>query len=370
MEREILIAGAGLSGLTAAINLKKGGRAVRVLERNEASGEHRLPDWDCVENWTSLEDLPFFLQSIGIESARFRFAGSTSFSVIDPYRKRYDVHTERPLFYMVKRGPVDGGLDHGLQRHAEEMGIPIEYGVSCPPRKANIWAGGTFGQGSFMLSTGIIFKTDHADCVCVLVDAGIAPRAYAYLVVVDGEGTLAVVLTRARKEANRLLERAIQAFKSSTDLNILEPRKSGGTGGDMAAFWNGRSDVVIGEAGGFQDYLWGFGIRHALTSGYLAAQAILNEQDWQSLADEQLRPLVRASLVNRWLYDRVPNRGYALLIRRFATSPDLNALIGRWYHPRKLHRLMWPVASQHFKRRSTAPSEHDYSNRTQRVASS
>ena len=51
----------------------------------------------------------------------------------------------------------------------------------------------------------------------------------------------------------------------------------------MAAFRHGRNDFVIGEAGGYQDFLWGFGIRHAFTTGYLAAQAILNGQDWQAV---------------------------------------------------------------------------------------
>ena len=60
---------------------------------------------------------------------------------------------------------------------------------------------------------------------------------------------------------------------------------------------------------------------------------------------------MRASLVNRWLYDRMPNRGYATLIRRFAGDPDLNALVGRWYHPRRIHRLLWPLAARHFAAR-------------------
>jgi hypothetical protein len=336
-----------------------------VIERNRASGIQRYADWDAIENWTTLEDLPLYLERIGIQSGRFKYAGSTSFSVIDPYGKRYDVGTERPLFYMIKRGGTEGGLERGLQAQAEDMGIPIEYGVSCPPGKADIWAGGTSGQGSFIVSTGITFETGHPDWVCGLVDSRIAPRAYAYLVVVQGEGTLAVVLTEARKEANRLLERAIEVFKANTELDIIEPRKSGGTGGDMAAFWNGRNDFVIGEAGGFQDFLWGFGIRHALTSGYLAARCVLDGQDWQSVADAEMRPLVRASLVNRWLYDMMPNRGYALLIRRFAASPELNDLMGRWYHPRRIHRLLWPMASRHFQRRTLAPIKHErYSNRT------
>ncbi len=365
MSDEIIIAGAGVAGLTAAINLKQAGQAVRVIERNRASGAQRFPDWDAVENWTSVEDLPAFLQRIGVEGHRFRHVGHRQFSVIDPFGQRYDVRTPRPFFYLIKRGATEGGLERGLQMQAEALDIPIEYDTPCPPRHADIWAGGTFGQGSRFVSVGITFHTDHPDWVCGIVDTRIAPRAYAYLVIVEGEGTLAVVLTEARHEANQLLTRAIAAFQQHTELEIRDPHKSGGSGGDLAAYLQGGTEFVIGEAAGFQDFLWGFGIRHALTSGYLAAQSILHGQEWQPLAETRIRPLVRASLVNRWLYDRLPNRGYAMLIRRFARHPDLNALVGRWYHPRLIHRLLWPLLARHFRHRAATLADHQrYTART------
>jgi hypothetical protein len=369
-QREIIIAGAGVSGLTAAINLKRAGRAVRVIERNSGSGVQRFPDWDAVENWTSLEDLPLFLERIGVEGKRFRQVPFSNFSVIDPYGKRYEVQTKLPFFYMIKRGAVKGGLERGLQEQAEEMDIPIEFGAQCPPGTADIWAGGSFGQGALFVSTGFTFRTSHSDWVCGLVDLNVAPRAYAYAVAIEGEGTLAVLVTEAgaRRNANRLLERAVEAFQKHTDLDICDRRKSGGSGGDVGAYWHGYEDFAIGEAGGYQDFLWGFGIRHALTSGYLAAQAILNGQDWQEVVERELRPLVRASLVNRWLFDRMPNRGYAMLVKRFATDPDLNALVGRWYRPRRLHRLLWPIVEREFRRQAAAVAGHErYRNRTREL---
>jgi FAD binding domain len=365
MSQEIVIAGAGVAGLTAAINLQRAGRAVRIIERSRASGAQRFSDWDAIENWTALEDLPAFLPRIGVDGARFRHVGHCDFSVIDPRGQRHDVHTARPFFYLVKRGATEGGLEQGLQAQAQAMGIPIEYGAACPPGRADIWAAGTFGQGSRFVSTGFTFSTNHPDWVCGLVDRRIAPRAYAYLVVVEGEGTLAVLLTEGWQRANQLLAQASAIFQRHTELDIREARKSGGSGGDLAAFWNGRQDFVIGEAAGFQDFLWGFGIRHALNSGYLAAQTILNGDDWQSVAEAQIRPLVRASLVNRWLYDRLPNWFYAWLIRRFAAAPDLNAAVSRWYHPRAVHRLLWPIAERHFRRQAaTAMGHARYRNRT------
>lgn len=363
-DQEIVIAGAGVAGLTAAINLHRAGRRVRVLDKDTASGARRAPDWDAVENWTSVEDFPAFLARIGVEGERFQSVGHRCFSVIDPYGLRHDIETPRPFFHLVKRGAHVGGLERGLQEQAEAMGIPIAYGCPCPRGEADIWAGGTSGQGTRIVSVGLTFHTDHPDWVCGIVDRTIAPRAYAYLVVIGGEGTLAVVLTEARREANQYLDRAVEVFHRHTDLHIRDPRRSGGSGGDLTAFWHSNTDFVIGEAAGFQDFLWGFGIRHALLSGYLAAHALIEGADWHATAAAQIHPLVRASIVNRWLYDRLPNRGYAALIRRFARDPDLNALVGRWYHPRRIHRVLWPVAARHYRRCTVNPPLARYQGRT------
>ncbi len=355
----IVIAGAGVAGLTAAIVLRTAGRAVRVIDRAPASGSQRAPDWDAVENWTSVEDFPLFLQQIGVDRQGFRHVGHYAFTVIDPYGRRFDLKTPRPFYYLVKRGATTGGLERGLQSQAESLAIPITYNASCQPGAADIRATGSYGRGSTFVSTGFTFTTDHPDWVCGIVDTEIAPRAYAYLVVIEGEGTLAVVLTQGHRDANRLLERAVRVFQSHTELEMRDRHKSGGSGGDLAAFWQGHQGFVIGEAAGFQDFLWGFGIRHALASGYLAAQAILSGQSWQTLVQREIQPLVRVSLVNRWLYDRMPNRMYAALIHHFAQATDLNALMGRWYHPRLIHRLLWPVAARHFRRQSQALLEHE-----------
>ena len=70
----------------------------------------------------------------------------------------------------------------------------------------------------------------------------------------------------------------------------------------------------MGEAAGFQDYLWGFGIRNALCSGYLAAQAIAQGSDYHQTIRAQIRPLVYNSLFNRAVYNRVGDRSYRFLI--------------------------------------------------------
>jgi len=90
----------------------------------------------------------------------------------------------------------------------------------------------------------------------------------------------------------------------------------------------------------------GFGIRHALTSGYLAGRALIEGKTWSTIADTTIRPQVRASLVNRWVYERLPSWGQAGVVRYFANQADLNAVVKRWYHPRLIHRILWPLVAR------------------------
>ncbi len=63
--------------------------------------------------------------------------------------------------------------------------------------------------------------------------------------------------------------------------------------------------LLIGERGGFQDYLFGFGMRYAFLSGHLAAQSIIQGTDYESLIKKELLNMMKSSLVNRYLYEKL-----------------------------------------------------------------
>jgi flavin-dependent dehydrogenase len=91
----------------------------------------------------------------------------------------------------------------------------------------------------------------------------------------------------------------------------------------------------VGEAAGFQDALWGFGIRMAIVSGHLAARALVSgrPREFDRLWRERLGGLISASFANRSLYRRAGDFGYALLIRRIART-DAREFLHRLYAPR------------------------------------
>jgi len=62
--------------------------------------------------------------------------------------------------------------------------------------------------------------------------------------------------------------------------------------------------VTVGEAAGFQDSLWGFGLRYALTTGHMAARAFLagSPQSYDRMWRRRFSSQMRTAAVNRFLF--------------------------------------------------------------------
>lgn len=334
----VRVVGAGVSGLTAAIQLARHGASVEVFERRTDSGWARELRCDAVENWSSAPDLRATLESWSIDPAPFHPAPVLEVCTFDGECHR--VTGDRPLLYAVKRGSGEGCLEWALKRRALDLGVTIRYGQSHPSDGADVWAVGARGRG-FFLDVGITFRTAQPDRTAVLFDRRIAPRACAYLVILGGVGTLAVLLTREMGAARALLDKAIEAFRRIGPLDIQEPRIRSGFGGALGELKAGRTaPLVVGEAAGFLDYLWGFGVRHAMHSGALAARALLEGSGYHDLVAREIAPLVQSSLVNRRLFDLAGNRTYRALVRYFCARRQPHVLLQRSYRSRALRRRL------------------------------
>jgi flavin-dependent dehydrogenase len=182
------------------------------------------------------------------------------------------------------------------------------------------------------------------------VDTFLAPKAYAYLVIVDGFATLSTVLTRGFNQARTYLDRCLQAVHRYKSFDMSDIKMSSGFGGLVRAVWKPvTSPLVVGEAGGFQDFLWGFGIRHALHTGHLAARALDEGSDYQKLVNKEIRPFVRASLLNRAFYDLAGNRTYRILIRYFVSRPNLRKQLRGFYRGPILERIFRPFVERRYR---------------------
>jgi flavin-dependent dehydrogenase len=348
MKEPVRIVGGGVSGLTTAIVLARCGVNVEVFERGLAAPATRPVRWDAVENWTTHEDLTDFLKRWTIDIAAFRTPGSIDVLAFDG--ECHPLRGTRPLLYAVKRGNAPDSLDACLRGQALDLGVRVRHGETLPRERADVWAVGTQRRG-FFLDAGITFRTTQPDRVAILVDQRLTPRACAYLIVADGMATLAVLLTRQFNCARRLLAETVDAFQRLRPFDMHDVRLQSGFGGAVHALGVPAAPPrVVGEAAGFLDYLWGFGIRYAIFSGVLAARSLLEGSDYQALVAREIGPLVRSSALNRKLYDRAGNRTCRALIRHFCARRDPHALLQRFYQSRGTRSIFFPWAMRVFAR--------------------
>lgn len=353
--RAVRIAGAGLSGLSAAIALAHRGHSVEIFERGPDCGELRHTDWDAIENWTTAEDLLDLLDEWGIKR-NFDYRAPRYFEAYDARNVCYPINLPRPLYYLLKRGPGENSLEQGLKRQAQDLGVKIHFNHPCAKQDVDIWAAGA-RSGGFFLGAGMTFRTHHDDAVIVIVNRYASPQAYSYLVVVDGYATLSVVLTRDFRNARVYLQRSLEIFRKVKDFDMEDVQMASGFGGLVGGFWQPATHpLVVGEAGGFQDFLWGFGIRPALHTGQLAAKALDEGLDYEELLSRDIRPIVRSSLFNRVVYDHMGDRTYSLLVKWFTSSSDLHRLMRRMYRGFGVTHLLWPLVEHHYRNRKETPT--------------
>ena len=106
---------------------------------------------------------------------------------------------------------------------------------------------------------------------------------------------------------------------------------------------NGRQRYV-GEAAGLQDYLFGFGIRHAMVSGFLAGRSIIDGTDYDRLCRKELGRHLRTSLINRYVYECRGGTGYNLLVRLSRRARNQRTFWSKIYTKPVLRMLLYPVA--------------------------
>ena len=100
----------------------------------------------------------------------------------------------------------------------------------------------------------------------------------------------------------------------------------------------------VGEAAGLQDYLFGFGIHHAMVSGFLAGRSIIDGADYDRLCRTALGHHLRTSLINRYVYEFMGHTGYDLLVRLSSRARNQRTFWSKIYTKPVLRMLLYPVA--------------------------
>lgn len=302
----IQIAGAGPAGLVAAIILASRGHAVRVFERESVVGSRFNDDYQGIENWTTPGDALDELSAFGIAPTWWQ-RPFFKCELYDDALRRASVRAPRPLFYCIRRGSEHpDSLDNALRRQAVHAGVDIQLGRKADPRSVHIFAGGPAGR-PMALARGATFAVDLPDLACTLLSDRLAPKGYVYFLVADGQATLATILVEDFRQANARLDLAVESIERLYGVQVPPQlrRWTGCAGFSIPNSGTRGRTMVVGEAAGFQDALFGFGIRSAMVSGALAALSMVGGCDYELAWRARLLPYMKASQVNRAVFERV-----------------------------------------------------------------
>src|SRR5258706_12307096 len=135
----IRIAGAGPSGLAAAIILARAGRAVEVHEAKGDVGTRFIGDLQIIEGASETEPVPDFLDRLGIER-NFYFRPTDWATFYDHRGVGRVIRSNEPYAYFIHRGAEEGTLDHGLLAQAPRAGAKVGVKTRLSPDQADTLA--------------------------------------------------------------------------------------------------------------------------------------------------------------------------------------------------------------------------------------
>jgi flavin-dependent dehydrogenase len=335
-QKTIKIGGAGIAGLTAAINLAKAGFSVEVYDRAEDSGNRFHGDYQGIENWSGDQDVLDLLKEMNIE-INFDYHGTKRFSVWAPKDFKRNFQCEKPLFYLVRRGIEKNSLDQGLKEQALKHNVKIFYQHPITDQEVNIVATGPFMKDLAIdgLALGYTFDTNLKELNIGILNDNYALDGYSYFLIHNGKGTIATAIAGNYKDINTYAEKTLSAFQKYYEFDMENIRKFSGKVNFFLPKIPKDKKIYIGEAGGFQDYLWGFGMKYAMQSGYLAAKSIIENRDFYELS-KGLTRYMKISVVNRFVFKMLGNKSYRFLAKYYAGSIKNPILFVK-----KLHKGYW-----------------------------
>ncbi len=339
--KKINIAGAGLSGLTAAINLALKGYKVRIFEKNKNCGERFNNDFQGLENWSSETDILEELRAMNI-NINFYYEPFYKLKIFDSELNQKNINSKKPLFYLVKRGNDKDSIDSALKKQAESLGVEIIFNKRVEEKEVDIIATGP--RRTDAIAKGITFNTDKQDNIAIgILNNNIAKKGYSYLLISKGEGTIATVLFDDFKSVNQYFEKTLEAFNKIINIKKINVKEFSGFGNFfLSKKYYDKGKLFTGERIGLQDYFLMFGMRYAITSGYLAAKSIIENKDYNYLINNRFREQLKTSKTNRFIFELLGNRGYKLLINRIKKEDTLSYM-NKLYNDSIIKKILYPI---------------------------
>ena len=355
----IEISGAGPAGLAAALAVVRSGQQACVHERRDEVGKRFHGDFQGLENWTTDIDVLEELDTLGIEVS-FEHTPFYEVTCFSPDGIPREFRSAKPLFYLIRRGSEAGCLDVTLKQQALDAGVELRFGETIN----RLPSGGIVTQGprrADAIAAGYLFETDMANGAYAAISNQLAPKGYAYLLICKGRGTLASCLFDDFHNERQYLDRCVEFFTEKVGVRMTDPRRFGGSGNFSLPRTARKGNILYaGESAGFQDPLFGFGIRWALISGAEAGRALADDDParYERVWKRRLRDFHRTAASNRWFYARLGDRGYAAALRNYPQGEDVRVWMKKAYAPSLWKRLWYQAVVLRHNR----PLQHTHEN--------
>lgn len=333
---------------------------MEVHEAKRDVGTRFIGDIQIIEGSSEREPVPEFLDRIGIER-NFYFRPATWATFYDHRNNARTIRSKDPFGYFIHRGAEESTLDRGLLAQARALGANVIFNSRLAPETADVVATGPAAPDG--LAREMTWQTGEPERVDVYFNHHLAPGGYSYLFILDGIATFGCAIVADFKKIDDYFEHSLAAAQRLHRFEVPAETRTGYSYMNFhlkqrATRGNAR---YVGEAAGFQDYLFGLGIRYALTSGWLAARSILEERDFDELWTRELGAKQETSLVNRFLYEAGGNAGLSMFVKQAARAKDFNSYLSGWHAGRWWKRLLTPVVRRvwrHSGRCLHKPEDH------------
>jgi flavin-dependent dehydrogenase len=310
----IKILGGGIAGLTAAINLADGNEEVTVYEIRPKIGMRFKTNCQLLGNWDSKEDILSYL-----EKFKIKINWKTKLDYVDIYSsdlkyKAQIFSDERPIGYTLIRGGAES-FECYLEKQAKKKGATVVTNFKNKINADIIAIGSKYSEKNSNLGLGygvVLSGNFDKKRAIILFDYNLAPGGYIYLL--PHSNRLATIALAMRKWDNpkiqfdKLLKHPLfkNIFQDSEILynfsgivngtikKIPETAKLGGS-------------LLIGESACFQDNVFGFGMRYAIISAYLASKSILQGLDYDKLWKDAFLDELKRTRTVRKVLDKIGN---------------------------------------------------------------
>ena len=323
-------------------------------------GARFIGDLQIIEAASEREPVPEFLTRIGIET-NFYFRPVMGATFFDHRGRGRTIRSSKPYGYFVRRGPQEGSLDRGLLAQAEQAGVQVLFNSRLAAQDADIVATGPASPDG--LAREMTWETGEPERVEVYFNHHLSPGGYSYFFILDGVATFGCAIVADFRKIDEYFDHSLAAARAMHSFDVPAETRTGYSYMNFHLKRRATKDGAryVGEAAGFQDYLFGLGIRYALTSGWLAAQSILEKRDFDELWSAALGAKQETSLVNRFLYEAGGNIGLSMFVRRAGRARDFYGYLSGWHEGAWWKRLLAPLVRKLWRHRGRCqhkPGEH------------